>query len=59
MPMFDKILHPMASEKWAPIVMLDPHPNAPLFDHFIDSPTYQDPVKERIDLFIQKSGAQP
>jgi RHS repeat-associated protein len=37
-------------------IMLEPHPDAPLFDHTIWSPTYQEPLRERIGAFIEKYG---
>jgi len=39
--------------------MLDPHTDAPWLDHFIDSPTYAEPVQQSIDLFIKTYGTSP
>jgi hypothetical protein len=55
-PLFDKILNLGGDKSWAPIKMLEPHPNAPTFDHFNDSPTFTKPVQVAIDLLIQTYG---
>lgn len=46
------VKHLIGIENRAPVVMLRPHPDAPLFDHFIDSPTYQQPVQMRVEKFF-------
>jgi RHS repeat-associated protein len=61
-PMFDKVLKIAsldfaAIENRAPVVMLLPHQDAPLFDHFNDSPTYGFPVRGNIETFFEIIGA--
>lgn len=57
-PIFDKILHPFSQSDWGQIMTLEPHPNAPFIDHFIDSPTYTIPLQARVDSFTQTVGTQ-
>ena len=52
-PLFDKIIHYRSRGEWAPIKRLEPHPDAPWFDHFNDSPTFTEPVKAEIDFLIR------
>ncbi len=61
-PLFDKFLKIAtldfaAIENRAPVVMLSPHENASWFDHFNDSPTYKQPVKDSLEAFFQTYGA--
>ena len=37
-------------------VVLKPHPDAPLFDHSISSPTYQEPLEYQVDNYMKKFG---
>ena len=38
--------------------VLKPHPDAPWFDHSIDSPTYSRAIKIHMDMYIEKYGAK-
>lgn len=40
-------------------VRLSPHPDAPLFDHPVDSPTYRDTRQGNLDLYINTYGGVP
>lgn len=60
-PLLDKFLKIRAFDfdaiiNRAPVVMLPPHPDAPLFDHFNDSPTYELPVSNTIQAFFGTYG---
>ena len=61
-PLFDKFLKILtfdfdAIKNRAPVVMLSPHPNARVIDHFNDSPTYDKPVRDTIQAFFGTYGA--
>ncbi len=38
------------------ITWLEPHPDAPFFDHVFQSPTYSEPMKERFDYYFSLFG---
>lgn len=62
-PLFDKLFKIATMDfdaigNRANVVMLTPHPDAPGFDHFIDSPTYQIPVNNTINAFFETYGVQ-
>ncbi|HEY4832038.1 MAG TPA: hypothetical protein VIH61_05700, partial [Waddliaceae bacterium] len=54
-PLFDYLLG--GTRNCGPIIRLEPHPDAPLFDHFIDSPTYAESIQDTILHYIQQNGA--
>ena len=43
-------------ECWDTVYFLDPHVDAPIWDHDYRSPTFKDPLKYRIDVFIENHG---
>ena len=38
------------------LIMLDPHPDAGIFDHDFQSPTYKEHIKNRIDEYLMRNG---
>ncbi len=38
------------------LILLEPHPDAPLFDHSFDSPTFKRTIDQRIEEYIDKYG---
>lgn len=45
-----------AVEEHKELILLDPHPDAPLFDHSWQSPTFIQKIREQAEVYIERDG---